>query len=107
MGPHALADAILLVTPPTGAAGLANKIAPHDEQLNAGDVLLAGNFSWPNRLRPATTSISTTAHWARCPCVSSASKTDLAAAAVSVNGPQRLAKCRFCWSTTARDVRWL
>ena len=48
MGTHALANAILLVTPPTGATGLANKIAPHDEQLNAGDGRLAGNFSRPN-----------------------------------------------------------
>lgn len=49
MGTRALANAILLVTPPTGVAGLANKVAPHDEQLKAGDVLLAGNFSRPNR----------------------------------------------------------
>ena len=58
-------------------------------------------------LRPATTSISTTAHWARCSCVSSAAKTDLAAAAVSVNGPQWPAKCWFCWSIKRRAVRWL
>ena len=48
MGTRALANAIVLVTPPTGAAWLANKIAPHDEQLNAGDGLLAGNFSQLN-----------------------------------------------------------
>lgn len=38
----------MLVTPPTGAAGLANKIAPHGEQLKAGAGLLAGNFSRRN-----------------------------------------------------------
>ncbi|EHR69640.1 2-oxo-hepta-3-ene-1,7-dioic acid hydratase [Burkholderiales bacterium JOSHI_001] len=35
--------------PANGVAWLANKIAPHDEQLNAGDVVLAGSFT-----RPAT-----------------------------------------------------
>lgn len=35
--------------PATGVAWLANKIARHDEQLNAGDVVLAGSFT-----RPAT-----------------------------------------------------
>ncbi len=35
--------------PATGVAWLANKIAPHDEQLNAGDIVLAGSFT-----RPAT-----------------------------------------------------
>jgi 2-oxo-hept-3-ene-1,7-dioate hydratase len=33
--------------PGTGVAWLANKIAPHDEQLNAGDVVLAGSFTRP------------------------------------------------------------
>jgi 2-oxo-hept-3-ene-1,7-dioate hydratase len=33
--------------PATGAAWLANKIAPHGEQLNAGDVVLAGSFTRP------------------------------------------------------------
>jgi 2-oxo-hept-3-ene-1,7-dioate hydratase len=33
--------------PATGVAWLANKIAPHDEQLNAGDVVLAGSFTRP------------------------------------------------------------
>lgn len=41
--------AAVLNHPATGAAWLANKIAPHDEQLNAGDVVLAGSFT-----RPAT-----------------------------------------------------
>jgi len=35
--------------PANGIAWLANKIAPYDEQLNAGDVVLAGSFT-----RPAT-----------------------------------------------------
>jgi 2-oxo-hept-3-ene-1,7-dioate hydratase len=33
--------------PATSVAWLANKIAPHDEQLNAGDVVLAGSFTRP------------------------------------------------------------
>ena len=33
--------------PATGVAWLANKIAPYDEQLNAGDVVLAGSFTRP------------------------------------------------------------
>ena len=33
--------------PATGVAWLANKIAPHNEQLNAGDVVLAGSFTRP------------------------------------------------------------
>mgnify|MGYP003402073460 CR=1 FL=1 len=33
--------------PATGVAWLANKIAPHDEQLEAGDVVLAGSFTRP------------------------------------------------------------
>ena len=33
--------------PATGVAWLANKIAPHDEQLDAGDVVLAGSFTRP------------------------------------------------------------
>ena len=33
--------------PATGVAWLANKIAPHDEQLNVGDVVLAGSFTRP------------------------------------------------------------
>jgi 2-oxo-hept-3-ene-1,7-dioate hydratase len=37
--------------PATGVAWLANKIAPYDEQLNAGDVVLAGSFTRPT---PAT-----------------------------------------------------
>jgi 2-oxo-hept-3-ene-1,7-dioate hydratase len=35
--------------PATGVSWLANKIAPYDEQLNAGDVVLSGSFT-----RPAT-----------------------------------------------------
>ena len=33
--------------PANGIAWLANKIAPYDEQLNAGDVVLAGSFTRP------------------------------------------------------------
>jgi len=33
--------------PANGVAWLANKIAPHDEQLNTGDVVLAGSFTRP------------------------------------------------------------
>ena len=33
--------------PATGVAWLANKIAPYDESLNAGDVVLAGSFTRP------------------------------------------------------------
>ena len=41
--------AAVLNHPANGVAWLANKIAPYDEQLNAGDVVLAGSFT-----RPAT-----------------------------------------------------
>jgi 2-oxo-hept-3-ene-1,7-dioate hydratase len=43
--------AAVLNHPATGVAWLANKIAPYDEQLNAGDVVLAGSFTRPT---PAT-----------------------------------------------------
>jgi len=33
--------------PGNGVAWLADKIAPHDEQLNAGDIVLAGSFTRP------------------------------------------------------------
>lgn len=39
--------AAVLNHPATGVAWLANKIAPHGEQLNAGDVVLAGSFTRP------------------------------------------------------------
>src|SRR3954471_14556454 len=39
----------VLSHPATGVAWLANKIAPYDEQLNPGDVVLSGSFT-----RPAT-----------------------------------------------------
>ena len=35
--------------PATGCAWLANKIAPYNEQLNAGDIVLAGSFTRPVR----------------------------------------------------------
>jgi len=35
--------------PATGVAWLANKIAPHGEQLNAGDIVLAGSFTRPTQ----------------------------------------------------------
>ncbi len=37
--------------PATGVAWLANKIAPYDERLNAGDVVLAGSFTRPTSAR--------------------------------------------------------
>jgi 2-oxo-hept-3-ene-1,7-dioate hydratase len=43
--------------PASGVAWLANKIAPHDEQLNAGDVVLAGSFT-----RPTTAARGDTLH---------------------------------------------
>ena len=39
----------MLNHPANGVAWLANKIAPYDERLNAGDVVLGGSFT-----RPAT-----------------------------------------------------
>jgi 2-oxo-hept-3-ene-1,7-dioate hydratase len=39
--------AAVLGHPANGVAWLANKIAPHGEQLNAGDVVLAGSFTRP------------------------------------------------------------
>ncbi len=39
--------AAVLNHPATGVAWLANKIAPHDEQLDAGDIVLAGSFTRP------------------------------------------------------------
>ena len=39
--------AAVLNHPGNGVAWLANKIAPHGEQLNAGDVVLAGSFTRP------------------------------------------------------------
>jgi 2-oxo-hept-3-ene-1,7-dioate hydratase len=41
--------AAVLNHPATGVAWLANKIAPHDERLEAGDIVLGGSFT-----RPAT-----------------------------------------------------
>ncbi len=44
--------AAVLNHPATGVAWLANKIAPYDEQLNAGDIVLGGSFTRPtNALR--------------------------------------------------------
>jgi 2-oxo-hept-3-ene-1,7-dioate hydratase len=39
--------AAVLNHPANGVAWLANKIAPYDEQLNAGDLVLAGSFTRP------------------------------------------------------------
>ncbi|SHH95795.1 2-oxo-hept-4-ene-1,7-dioate hydratase [Pollutimonas bauzanensis] len=39
--------AAVLNHPANGIAWLANKIAPHGEQLNAGDIVLAGSFTRP------------------------------------------------------------
>ncbi len=41
--------AAVLNHPATGVAWLANKIAPYDESLNAGDVILSGSFTSPLR----------------------------------------------------------
>ena len=38
--------------PATGVAWLANKIAAYDEQLNAGDIVLAGSFTRPTPASP-------------------------------------------------------
>ena len=37
----------MLNHPGNGVAWLANKIAAYDEQLNAGDIVLAGSFTRP------------------------------------------------------------
>ena len=39
--------AAVLNHPAMGVAWLANKIAPYDEQLNAGDIVLSGSFTRP------------------------------------------------------------
>ena len=39
--------AAVLNHPAHGVAWLANKIAPYDEQLNAGEVILGGSFTRP------------------------------------------------------------
>lgn len=44
--------AAVLNHPATGVAWLANKIAPYDEQLNAGDVVLGGSFTKPTTAVP-------------------------------------------------------
>lgn len=41
--------AAVLNHPATGVAWLANKIAPHGEQLNAGDIVLGGSFTRPTQ----------------------------------------------------------
>src|SRR5471032_1300218 len=47
--------AAVLNHPANGVAWLANKIAPHDEQLNAGDVVLAGSFTRPTNAQRGDT----------------------------------------------------
>jgi 2-oxo-hept-3-ene-1,7-dioate hydratase len=49
--------AAVLNHPANGVAWLANKIAPHGERLNAGDVVLAGSFT-----RPATAALGDSFH---------------------------------------------
>ena len=44
--------AAVLNHPATGIAWLANKIAPYDEQLNAGDIVLSGSFTRPTQGAP-------------------------------------------------------
>jgi 2-oxo-hept-3-ene-1,7-dioate hydratase len=41
--------------PANGVAWLANKIAPHDEQLQAGDIVLGGSFTRPTPALPGDT----------------------------------------------------
>jgi len=41
--------------PATGVAWLANRIAPHDERLEAGDVVLAGSFTRPTAAKAGDT----------------------------------------------------
>ena len=45
----------MLNHPANGVAWLANKIAPYDEQLNAGDVVLGGSFTRPDARRRGDT----------------------------------------------------
>ena len=47
--------AAVLNHPANGVAWLANKIAPHDEQLNAGDVVLGGSFTRPTPAKAGDT----------------------------------------------------
>ncbi|MEC5408613.1 2-oxo-hepta-3-ene-1,7-dioic acid hydratase [Paraburkholderia sp. MPAMCS5] len=47
--------AAVLNHPATGVAWLANKIAPYDEALNAGDVILSGSFTAPIAARAGDT----------------------------------------------------
>lgn len=47
--------AAVLNHPAIGVAWLANKIAPYDEQLNAGDVVLGGSFTRPTTAKPGDT----------------------------------------------------
>lgn len=44
--------AAVLNHPATGVAWLANKIAPYDEQLNVGDIVLGGSFTKPTNALP-------------------------------------------------------
>jgi 2-oxo-hept-3-ene-1,7-dioate hydratase len=47
--------AAVLGHPALGVAWLANRIAPHDEQLNPGDVVLAGSFTRPTSVQSGDT----------------------------------------------------
>ncbi len=47
--------AAVLNHPANGVAWLANRIAPHDEQLNAGDVVLGGSFTRPTSAKAGDT----------------------------------------------------
>ncbi|MNG24943.1 2-oxopent-4-enoate hydratase [compost metagenome] len=47
--------AAVLNHPATGVAWLANKLAPWDEFLAAGEVVLAGSFTRPTPARPGDT----------------------------------------------------
>ncbi|MHC2532423.1 2-keto-4-pentenoate hydratase [Bradyrhizobium diazoefficiens] len=43
------------IIPPTAIAWLANRLAPHDEYLRAGEVVLAGSFTRPVDIRRGDT----------------------------------------------------
>jgi 2-oxo-hept-3-ene-1,7-dioate hydratase len=47
--------AAVLNHPANGVAWLANKIAPHGEHLNAGDVVLGGSFTRPTQAQAGDT----------------------------------------------------
>ena len=57
--------------PANGVAWLANRLAPHDEHLAAGEVVLAGSFTRPVDIAGATRFMPITVRSDRCPASSS------------------------------------